>query len=90
MDELGFQAKVHLYSNYTDVIKEIKNLERYYKTMVLVSGNTLDLRLFKAKYVTGKLPWGPKGTMMHPLGTDGSRLNGKSEISDGSWMYKED
>ena len=27
---------------------------------------------------------------MHPLGPDGKRLDGKSESSNGSWMYCED
>ena len=46
MDELAFQAKGNLYSNYSDVIKEIENLEKYYETMLLASGNILNPRLF--------------------------------------------
>ena len=83
MDELAFQAKVHIYSNYTHVIREIENLEKYYGTKVLVSGNIFDPRYFKAKFGTGKIPWGPKGKKVHPRGPDGSRLDGKSDSSDG-------
>ena len=90
MDELDFQAQVHISSNYTHVIKEIKNLEKYYKVKVLTGDNFFDHRLFKAQLVTGKIPWGPKGVMMHPRGPDDSRLDGESDSSDGSWLYKDD
>ena len=56
MDELASQAKVHIYSNYTHVIWEIKNLEKFYKAKVLAAGNTLNPRLFKATFGTGKIP----------------------------------
>ena len=56
MDELASQAKVHLYSNYSDVIKEIKNLEKFYEAKVLAGGNMLNPRLFKATFGTRKIP----------------------------------
>ncbi len=39
MDELDFKAKVNLYSNYTHVIREIKNLKKFYEAKVLAAGN---------------------------------------------------
>ncbi len=90
MDELASQAKVHIYSNYTHVIREIENLEKFYKAKVLAAGNLLDPRLFKAQFGTSKIPWGPKGVMMHPCGPDGSRLDGKSNSSDRSWYPRRD
>ena len=89
MDELASQAKVHIYSNYTHVIREIENLEKFYKAKVLAVGNTLDPRLFKAQFGTGKIPWGPKGIMMHPCGPDGTRLDGKSNSSDSSYLHND-
>ena len=90
MDELTFQAKVHIYSNYTHVIKEIENLEKFYEAKALAGGNFLNPRLFKAMFGTGKIPWGPKGVMMHPIGPYGTRLDGESKSSNGSWMYCND
>ena len=72
------------------MVKEIKNLEKYYEVKVLTGDNTFDPKLFRAKYGTRKLPWGPKSTMMHPVGPDGSRLDGESDSSDGSYLYKDD
>ena len=85
MEKLASQAKIHLYSNYTHVIREIKNLEKFCKAKVLAAGKTLNPRFFKAQFGTGKIPWGPKGVMMHPRGPDGTRLDGKSNSSDRSW-----
>ena len=90
MDELDFQSQVHISSNYTHVIKEIKNLEKYYEVKVLTGDNTFDPRLFKAQFGTRKIPCGPKGVMMHPCGPDGTRLDGKSNSSDGSWYPGQD
>jgi hypothetical protein len=90
MDELAFRAKVHIYSNYTHVIKEIENLEKFYKAKVLAGDIFFDPSLFKAQFDTRKIPWGPKGVMMHPRGPNGSSLDGKRNSSGGSWYPGQD
>ena len=58
--------------------------------LVLAAGSILKPKVYKAKFGTNKVPVGPRGILMHPLGLDGTRLDGKSESSDGSWCYQED
>jgi hypothetical protein len=84
------------------MIKDIENLDQFYDTKVLAIPSTtkskkptvsfkstptiFNPKVFKAKYSTGKIPWGPNGAMIHPRGPDGRRLDDKeSESSDGSW-----
>ncbi len=87
MDEPSTQAQVQLSTNYSRVIKDIKNLEQFYVASVLAicskpmskkpsvtfktEPSIFDPANFKAKYGTGKIPWGPKGELMHPVGPDG-------------------
>ncbi len=87
MDELSKEAKVHLSFNYKHVIREIKNLERFYEAKVLAACSIFDPKIYKARLGTNKVPVGPKGILMHPLGPDGTRLDGESESSDGSWCF---
>ena len=86
MDEPSEKTKVHFAETYKRVIKEIENLEQFFDAKVLAAGSIFDPVVFKAKYGTRKLPWGPNGTLMHPRGPDGSRLDGESNSSDGSWF----
>jgi hypothetical protein len=103
MDEPSAQTQVQFSTNYSRVIKDIKNLEQFYDASVLAICSKpvsekpsvtfesepliFDPANFKAKYVTGKIPWGLKGELVHPVGPDGSRLDGKSNSSDGSYLY---
>jgi hypothetical protein len=102
MDEPSAKTKVHFAEHYTRVIKDIENLEQFFDARVLAigskgkseitavdSGSICDPVVFKAKYGTGMIPWGPNGTLMHPRGPDGSRLDGESDSSEGSYVYYE-
>ena len=86
MDKPSAQTKVNFTNRYRRVIKDIENLEQYYEAKVLAAGSIFDPAVFKVRYGTGKLPVGPNGTLMHPRGPDGSRLDGESDNSDGSWF----
>jgi hypothetical protein len=80
MDKQSAQGKIHVANTYSHVIKEIKNLERFYEAKVLAAGSTFDPAVFKVRFGTGKLPAGPNGTPMHPHGPDGTRLDSESNI----------
>ncbi len=103
MDEPSTQAQVQFSTNYSRVIKDIKNLEQFYDASILAicskpvsekpsvtfetEPSIFNPANFKAKYGTGKIPWGPNGELVHPVGPDGRRLDGKNESSDGSYWY---
>jgi len=80
MDEPSAQTQVHLSTNYSRVIKDIKNLEQFYDAKVLAIRSTP---------VSEKptVSFGSKPTMMHPRGPDGRRLDDESESSEGSYLY---
>ena len=86
MDEPRAKTRVHLADTYRQVIKDIENLERFYEAKVLAisSRNIFDPAVFKVCFGTGNLPVGPNGTLIHPRGPDGSRLDGESDSSDDS------
>ena len=85
MDELIAQGKIRAANTYSRVIKEIENLERFYEAKVLSAGSIFDPAVFKVLFGASKLPVGPDGTLEHPRGPDGTRLDGESDSSDGSW-----
>ena len=103
MDEPSTQAQVQVSTNYSRVIKDTENLEHFYDASVLAicskhvskkpsvtfetEPSIFDPANFKAKYGTGKIPWGPNRELVHPVGPDGRRLDGESESSDGSYLY---
>ncbi len=93
MDEPSAQAQVQLSTNYSRVIKDIENLEQFYDARVLAICSKPSVTFdpeplifdpvnFKAKYGTAKIPCGPNGELAHPVGPEGTRLDGKSESSD--------
>ena len=94
----GAQAQVKLSTNYSRVIKDIEDLEQFYDARVLAicskpvskkpsvtfdpEPSIFDPVNFKAKYGTAKIPCGPNRELAHPVGPDGTRLDGESESSD--------
>ena len=90
MDKQSAQGKIHVANTYSRVIKEIKNLEPFYESKVLADGSPFNPVAFKVRFGTGKLPVGSNGTLMHPHGPDGTRLDGKSNSSDGIWYLGRD
>ena len=84
MDEPSAQAKVHVTNTYIHVIKEIKNLEQFYKAKVLASGSIFDAKVYKVRFGFKPIPLGPDGQKLHPRGPDGSRLDDETSSSDGS------
>ena len=87
MDEPSAQAKVHVANTYSRVIKEIENLEQFYEAKVLAADSLFDTKVYKVRFGTDKVPVGPRGILMHPLGPDGTRFDGESESSDKSWCF---
>ena len=103
MDEPSTQTQVHFSTNYSQVIKDIENLDLFYDAKVLAISSTpvsekpsvsfgstptiFDPANCKAQFGTGKIPCGPTGELAHPRGPDGSRLDGESYSSDGSYLY---
>jgi hypothetical protein len=87
MDELSREAKVHLSYNYKHVIREIENLEQFYEAKVLAADSLFDTKVYNVRFGTDKVPVGPRGILMHPLGPDGTRFDGESESSDKSWCF---
>ena len=85
------------------MIKDIKNLEKFYDAKVLAICSKpvsekpsvtfesepliFDPQVFKAKFGTGKLPMGPNGETIHPRGPDGCRLDDESKSSEGRYLY---
>jgi hypothetical protein len=89
MDEPSAQSKVHAIDTYAHVIEEIENLEQFYESKVLDAGSIFDPKVYKVRFGSRPVPLDANGQKLHPRGSDGSRMNGKSESSDGSYRYYE-
>jgi hypothetical protein len=76
MDEPSAQAQVQLSTNYSRVIKDIKNLEQFYDAKVLAIRSTTVSE--KPTVSFGQAPTLPKPKPIGPYGD--------SSQSDGSWF----
>ena len=87
MDEPSAHAKVHVTDTSIHVIKEIENLEQFYEAKVLASDSIFDPVVYKVRFGSRPVPLDSEGQKVHPRGPDGSRMDGESNSSDGSYRY---
>ena len=89
MDKPSAQTKVHLADTYRRVIKDIKNLERFYEAKVLAIGSKNESETTSVHF--GSKPTQPKEKKpWHPKYVYGRTASDSSSNSDGSWYPERD